>query len=136
MKIEFFMPMEPPTVTAQQHRIGKTNTGKTIVYDTPELKLARAKLMAHLAKHKPEKPFRPQVPVELLVEWCFPTTMPAHDGQYRTSKPDTDNLQKLLKDCMTKTGFWKDDAQVCREVVEKFWSMTPGIFIRVSELEA
>ena len=33
------------------------------------------------------------------------------DGEYRTTKPDTDNLQKLLKDCMTATGFWTDDAQ-------------------------
>ena len=34
--------------------------------------------------------------------------------QREVTKPDTDNLQKLLKDCMTKCGFWKDDAQVVR----------------------
>ena len=30
------------------------------------------------------------------------------DMEYRwkTSKPDTDNLIKMLKDCMTRTGYW------------------------------
>ena len=56
------------------------------------------------------------------------------DGEYRVTKPDTDNLQKLLKDCMTTVGFWKDDAVVCREIVEKFWAEVPGIYIRVTAL--
>ena len=30
--------------------------------------------------------------------------------------------------------FWRDDAFVCSEVVEKFWADTPGIFIKVVEL--
>ena len=46
-------------------------------------------------------------------------------------------LQKMLKDCMTRCGFWKDDAQVARETVEKRWSDDPaGIYIEVEELEA
>ena len=51
-----------------------------------------------------------------------------------TNKPDTDNLVKLLKDCMTKVGFWKDDAQVTRDIVEKFWADIPGIYIRIKEM--
>lgn len=50
-------------------------------------------------------------------------------------KPDTDNLQKLLKDCMTARGFWKDDAQVASEICEKFWAERPGIYICVEELK-
>ena len=56
------------------------------------------------------------------------------DGEPMANKPDTDNLQKLLKDCMTKVGFWKDDALVCREIVEKFWADIPGIYIRIKEM--
>ena len=41
----------------------------------------------------------------------------------------------LLKDCMTQTGFWKDDALVASEIVEKFWSDIPGIYIHIEELE-
>ncbi len=50
------------------------------------------------------------------------------------SKPDTDNLQKLLKDCMTAVGFWKDDAQVASEICEKFWAEVPGIYVCAEEL--
>ena len=37
---------------------------------------------------------------------------------------------------MTKVGFWLDDAQVCREVIEKFWVKTSpaGIFVRLRQL--
>ena len=69
-----------------------------------------------------------------MTKWCFPSG-DHPDGSYRTTKPDTDNLQKLLKDVMTKLGFWRDDALVASEVIEKFWADVPGIFIRVEPLE-
>lgn len=124
---EFFMAMKPPTATAQQHKV----TGSHF-YDPPELKAARAKLEGHLAKYIPAKPYT--VPVELVTTWCFPVTGKHRDGEYKYTRPDTDNLQKLLKDCMTRCGYWRDDALVCREIVEKFWADTPGIYIRIKEL--
>jgi len=69
-----------------------------------------------------------------VVKWCFPLSGEHRDGEYRTSKPDTDNLQKLLKDVMTVNGFWKDDAQVASEICEKFWTKIPGIYIAVEEI--
>ena len=57
-----------------------------------------------------------------------------NDGEYKATKPDTDNLIKMLKDEMTKAGFWKDDALVASEIVEKFWAETPGIYVEVEEL--
>ena len=58
-----------------------------------------------------------------------------HDSpELKATKPDTDNLEKALKDEMTRLHFWCDDAFVCSEVVEKFWADTPGIFIKVVEL--
>ncbi len=130
MVTEFFMAMVPPTVTYQEHKVSVVN-GKPVFYDPPELKAAKQKLMAHLAKHKPAK--RYERGVRLIVRWCFPKE--GHqDGKYRITKPDTDNLQKLLKDCMTRCGFWKDDAQVASELCEKFWADIPGIYIRIEEL--
>lgn len=130
MLIQFFMPMVPPTVTAQEHKIAVRN-GKPIVYDTPEIKSAKSMLTAYLAEHKPEQPF--ECGVRLIVKWCFPRGE-HQTGTYRTTRPDTDNLQKLLKDCMTKCGFWKDDALVCSEIIEKFWAEIPGIWIRIEEV--
>ena len=105
--------------------------GKPRFYEPEELKAARAKLRDSLAAHRPEREM--EGGVRLVVKWLFPRgTHP--NGSYRITKPDTDNLQKLLKDVMTQLHFWKDDAQVASEISEKFWAEVPGIFIRVEEL--
>lgn len=131
-KIEFFMAMaKVPTATHQEKQV-RVVKGKPVFYDPPEVRAARSKLTAHLAGHTPEHPL--EGGVRLLVKWCFPRGE-HEDGEYRTSKPDTDNLQKLLKDCMTAVGFWKDDAQVASEICEKFWAEVPGIYVCVKEIQ-
>lgn len=128
MTIEFFMPMaKVPTTTAQQHKISKGQ-----FYDPPALKEARSKLTAHLAQHIPKQKYTG--PVRLTVKWCFPITAKHTDGEYKYTRPDTDNLNKLLKDCMTDCGYWKDDALVASEIIEKFWAKNTGIYIKIEEL--
>lgn len=124
------MAMIPPTVTHQEKKVNVVN-GRPVFYEPEQLKNARNKLISHLYRYKPSQPYGDGV--RLVVRWCFPKGR-HHDGEYRTTKPDTDNLQKLLKDCMTSCGFWKDDALVASELVEKFWADTPGIYIRIDEL--
>ena len=131
MMTEFFMPMIPPTVTAQEHKV-MVKKGKPIFYDTPEIKNAKNKLTANLIKYKPEQAYF--CGVRLTVKGLFPKGK-HKDGEYRITKPDTDNLQKMLKDCMTLCGFWKDDCLVASEICEKFWADIPGIYIRIDELE-
>ncbi len=126
------MAMVPPTVTAQEHKVTVRN-GKVLIYDTPQIKDARSKLISHLVQHKPKEMYT--CGVRLVVKWLFPKGR-HNNGEYRTTKPDTDNLQKLLKDCMTKCGFWKDDALVASEIVEKFWADVPGIYIQIEELNS
>lgn len=130
MRLKFFMPMEPPTATHQKKKV-RVVKGKPIFYEPPEVADAREKLLSHLSKHVPTRELAG--PVELIVKWCFPRGR-HKDGEWRTTKPDTDNLNKLLKDCMTKLGYWTDDAQVVSEVCQKFWAEVPGIFIHVREL--
>lgn len=125
------MPMKPPTVTHQEHKV-TIKSGKPIFYDTPEMKIAKAKLRDSLVSHIPDEPF--DSGVRLMVKWLFPITSNHNDGEYKLSKPDTDNLQKMLKDIMTDLGFWKDDALVASEIIEKFYADTPGIFIVIQEL--
>lgn len=129
--MEFFMAMIPPTITHQEKKVHLVN-GRPRFYEPDELKAARQKLTAYLDQHVPEEPY--QGGIQLIVKWCFQTKGRHKDGEYRITKPDTDNLQKLLKDCMTSVGFWSDDAQVASEIVEKFWAEIPGIYIRVTEL--
>ena len=130
MMVEFFMAMDPPTCTHQEKKVTVIN-GKPVFYDPPEVNAARLKLIGHLAKHRPKEMYMHGI--RLTVKWCFPKGR-HRNGEYRTTKPDTDNLQKLLKDCMTTVGFWKDDALVASEIVEKFWAEIPGIYIRTEEI--
>lgn len=135
-EMEFFLPMIPPTVThhdKELHAFMKDGKPRAVLHDSAELKDARAKLRAHLAAHRP--PERMTGAVRLCVKWCFPVCSGHHNGEYRTSKPDTDNLEKLLKDVMTECGFWMDDAQVASELCEKFWAEIPGIYILLTGLE-
>ena len=130
--MEFFLDIHPPTVTAQEHKV-RVVRGRPQFYDTPRLKAARSTFESLLWQHRPEAPL--EGPVALTVDWHF-TTKSYREGAYRVTRPDTDNLQKLLKDCMTRVGFWNDDAQVCREEVTKRWSRSnPGIHIKVVSID-
>lgn len=128
--LEFFMPMHPPTVTAQERAV-KVIGHKAIFYEPERLQDARAKLEAHLASHAPKTPMAG--PIRFISRWLYPITYGSihYNGEYKITRPDTDNTIKLLKDCMTRLGFWVDDALVCSELTEKFWADVPGIYIRV-----
>ena len=131
--MEFTLNIQPPTVTAQEHKV-RVIHGKPMFYDTPKLKAARSIFESLLQRYRPESPL--EGPLALTVEWRF-LTKSHTEGSYRMTRPDTDNLQKLLKDAMTKAGFWKDDSQVCRETVTKRWSRkAPGLSIKVVSLDA
>ena len=129
--MKFFLEMEPPTVTAQMHKV-TVQHGKVRFYDTKELKAARTLFVEALKAQAPDDPL--EGPVRLQVTWFFPSK--SHKtGEWRITRPDTDNLQKLLKDCMTAAGFWKDDAQVCSETVSKMWTRgQPGIAISAERI--
>lgn len=132
--MQFFMPMRPPTVTHHDKKLHAFMRGGkpcAVLHDTPELKDARAKLHAALAPFAPAQPMTGAV--QLVVKWLFPAEG-RPNGSWKTTKPDTDNLEKALKDEMTRLHFWRDDAQVCSEVSEKFWADTPGIYVEVREL--
>lgn len=132
MTTEFFIPMaKVPTTTHQEKQVRVVN-GKPVFYEPDELKATRSKLSAYLSKYIPDQKYNDAV--RLTTKWCFPITGKHYNGEYRTSKPDTDNLQKLLKDVMTSLGYWKDDALVASEITEKFWADTPGIYILIQPL--
>ena len=134
-KLVFLLQFEPnpPTVTHQEKKV-RVVKGKPIFYMPPELAAARSLLAAKL------KPFAPATPIEgpihLGVSWAF-TRPKTVKGDWKITKPDTDNLQKMLKDVMTECGFWKDDAQVCSENIEKIYRNADekhGILILIKSL--
>lgn len=131
MKTEFFMAMKPPTTTHQEKQV-RVVKGKPIFYEPDDLKAARAKLQARLAKHIPKEKYTSALRV--IVKWCFPITGGHKDGEWKKTKPDTHNMNKLLFDVMTDLGYWTDDAIVASEIIQKFWATHPGIYISIEEL--
>lgn len=127
--ISFFMPMIPPTITNQQKKI---NTKTKKVYDTMDLKQAKAKLEANLAKHIPDVPFSKAT--RLSVVWLFPVRKGHFNGEYRISRPDTDNLNKALKDVMEKLKFFTNDSVVAVEYIEKRWAEKTGIYVELQDI--
>ena len=134
MKTEFFLPMIPPTYTYQTGERTSVNkkTGKAYHYSDAELNDIKMKFTAFLSKHVPAEPITGGV--RLITKWCYPITGSHHDGDYKLTKPDTDNMVKLFKDVMTRLGFWKDDALVASELTEKFYAKLTGIYVCIEEL--
>ncbi len=131
MKTEFFMPMITPEKTYQEKQVSVIK-GKPVFYEPAELKEVRAKLQAHLSRHVPEKKYIGAV--RLTVKWCFPITGKHRNGEYRITRPDLTNLQKMFEDVMTDLGYWTDDALIASEIVEKFWADLPGIYVMIEDL--
>ena len=131
--MKLFLLMEPPTVTAQQAKVAVVGN-RPMFYKPEKVKAARQMLIRHLKPFKPPSPY--EGAIELHVVWLFPKGKSHKHNEWRITKPDTDNLEKMLKDCMTEVGFWKDDAQVVKETVEKRWSDDPtGISIEMDKLD-
>lgn len=131
--MRFVLDIDPPRTTAQQKRIVHSYGSRPQFYDGARLAQARSTLQAALLPHKPKEPA--QGCLALTVRWYFSTPDSRKWGKWKRTRPDTDNLQKMLKDEMTRMGFWKDDAQVAVEHVEKAWDMDGRIIIEIEELE-
>lgn len=127
---EFFLDIIPPRTTAQQKKVSCWG-GRPKYYEPKNVKDAKKILIDALLPFMPAEPAYGAV--SLFVDWRFPAK--SHKEGWKTTAPDTDNLDKMLKDVMTQLGFWDDDALVVDEHIQKHWSKQPGILIRVEELK-
>lgn len=131
----------PPKATHQgSMMIMKRRDGSSFVGKAQNSKGAAAKrdLMSLMIEHAPKVPLKG--PIELQVEWAYPwrkseTKKRMAEGyQYCDTRPDVDNLMKMLGDCMTRLGFYGDDSQIARLHFTKLWADKPGITVWMWEL--
>ena len=134
----FKLKMIPPTATAQQK--GERVVGGYIHhYKKKNVAAAEAILRDALMPYVPEAPIENE-PICLRVLWEFPYPKNAKKHQRghcrnKITRPDADNLNKMLKDVMTDMGFWKDDALISMECIWKVLSDEPGIWISISTMD-
>jgi len=121
-----------PTVTHQQKSVAVVKS-KPVFFEKDDLKKARCLFMELLSEHRPLEKFKG--PIRLTTWWCYKVSAKHYNGEYKTSKPDTDNIIKLLKDVMTSLNFWTDDAEIVIDVIAKYWADVPGVFIKIEGLE-
>ena len=108
-------------------------------YKKKNVAAAEAILRDALLPYVPAEPITDK-PIYFGAIWEFPYPKSAkkhQPGKFRQkfTRPDTDNLNKLLKDVMTDMGFWKDDALISAEFIEKVYSDEPGILILIEDLQ-
>lgn len=119
--ISFFFRIEPD-ISKLTHQNGikpaVLGNGKPYMHKTKELERLEAFYISHLKKFAPENPW--SCPSGIVTIWKFLRPKSAK-GKYKTTKPDVDNLIKTFHDCLTKAGFFKDDALVASTTVEKHW---------------
>lgn len=134
MSNSFFMKF-PKNITKTYQsgkRTGVSKRGKLYYYDDADLRELRAYFEEFLYLHRPQKPL--DGAVKLTTMWTYTTTDSRLLGKPKITKPDTDNLLKLLKDCMTRTGYWHDDAQVALEINSKGYEQYPGVYVEYGNI--
>lgn len=127
--VDCYIPCIPPRTTSQQ-KAQNRHTG--VYYKKKPLAEAEKMYLRMLAEYRPECPA--EGALKLKVVFAFPRKS-KRDGAPKITRPDTDNMVKLLKDCMGKQGYFLDDAQVADEQVIKIWSDHPGIYITLTQWE-
>lgn len=123
---------KPPRTTHQQQKVMMLN-GKPHFYKGKNLENAYKLYYDVLRLYRPKKPY--ETAVSLSVIWYFKAKTKKMNNAYKTTRPDTDNLNKALKDCLTRSGFWLDDSLVVIEHIEKKWSINPRIEIEIEEVK-
>lgn len=126
MKIE--TEFDIPGSTPQQRK-----TGEGATHPSQGLRYARAAWRALFEKYRPARPLKGPVQLRIFLE--YHTKDRSMFGRYKTTRPDGDNLLKIIKDAMTKAGYWKDDAQVAWESISREWAAVDKVIVFVEELE-
>jgi endodeoxyribonuclease rusA len=129
--LKFFTPIAVvPRTTAQQKKFStKTKT----FYNTGNLKKSKVTLQRALSGFQPKQEYT--TGIRLKVVWIFEPTQKSKNGERKATRPDLDNLQKLLQDVMCEMKFYKDDGLITDLEVSKRWHKNSGLYIEIEEVE-
>jgi Holliday junction resolvase RusA-like endonuclease len=137
MRLDFFIPGEPPTVTAQEkglatRQIWRGGKLKTVpfAYETPEVKRIRELFVWQLGAHRPEREL--DGPIRMITIWTWQATKTHKPGTYRDTKPDTDNIVKAVMDALNGAAY-HDDSQVTTLHVYKRYGIAPCVKVWISK---
>lgn len=130
----------PPTTTSQASmRILRAKDGRQFIgkYSNSKAKQVQKTLQMLLAPHKPGRPVDGALSVEITYRLPYRKTEKksnlANEWMPHDTRPDADNLLKLLLDSMNKV-FWHDDAQISHLSIFKQRGHDPHIRIKIRQI--
>lgn len=141
--ISIYVPGEPvakarPKATGMKGKDGNFRARmytpkKTVNFETKIAEHAKCQMILR-------EPTKGPVCLDLVLFFAIPESWPEWKKQAaqknhiaHTSKPDSDNVLKAVKDALNKIVY-HDDAQVIETHLMKLYSNSPGVMIEVREL--
>jgi Holliday junction resolvase RusA-like endonuclease len=138
-ELKFFIPCVPPRATAQQKGAFVAG-GKVRFYKKARIAQAESDWISLLRPHAPESPLQGPLLVDVSFVFPFKKTERKADrerGWVRShTRPDIDNLCKMLFDAMSRLGFWNDDGQIADMRARKMRGQATGLAVYISEIGA
>ena len=139
-QLSFFVNIIPTKATHQSSlRVLRSRSGRFFVgkFSKSPIKRWISEFSEKIAKFKPEKPL--DCPVEIDIEFRFPYNKSAskkiiNTDTWKTTRPDLDNMEKVILDTLTNDGFFVDDSLVVLKTTRKMHSPKVGISIFIKEL--
>lgn len=117
-----------------------TASGFARAYDPARSRHYKEYVRLEAAARAPEKPLSGPIDLEVRIYRPIPKSFgkrkseAAERGLIRpTTKPDTDNYLKAIKDAL-KGIIWQDDSQVVDIRASKFYSEKPRVEIKIKEV--
>jgi Holliday junction resolvase RusA-like endonuclease len=132
----------PTTATHQSSlRVLKGRGGKFFIgkYKKSKLKDWIEEFKLKIKSSKPAAPL--DGPIEAKLEFYFPypkstSKTKCQTESWKTTRPDLDNMEKMILDTLTDEGFLTDDSIICHKYSIKKLSDKPRIFIHLKKIDA
>ena len=138
MKVQFYAALDEIPRTTSQEKGVRVVRGKPMYYTKAKVQDVKNLYTMLLRAHKPPRMLGGEDgkgAIALKVCFYYQAKKPHKVGEPKATRPDTDNMVKLLKDCATACGYWKDDGQVAKELVIKAYGEPCGIYFEAFEID-
>lgn len=136
--LSFTIYIEPSPTQQGSLRILKNKAGRMFVGKMSSSKASKWKkeFVSKAKVHAPAQPYDFAIEIEIGFEYPFLKKHKDEDLDgiiAKTTRPDLDNLEKMVLDGLVEAGILKDDALVCTKRSHKFFSNAgPRITIDIS----
>ena len=142
--MHIFIKCDPPKATGNNTKACGIVRGHARIFDSSKSKSVKKMMYNLLLPYAPKIPLTG--PLEQSLVFIFPynksdisskakrAALEVNGYVWHDTKPDLDNLRKILNDTLEKLGFFHNDSQIVIDHGEKLRGSLTGIHIMLSEI--